>query len=189
MGEPARAKAAYEELLALPDNMVGEIVDGDLQATPRPAPRHAKAASTLGGDLSSAYDREIGGPRGPGGWWILDEPELHVDQDVLVPDVAGWRRDRMPELPDAPYFTLAPDWVCEVVSPATERIDRVRKKRIYARVGVVWLWIVNPIAETLEVLRRAGDLYEEVAVFSANEIASAPPFEETPLELSRWWGH
>ena len=121
-----RARATYEELADLPDNLVGEILDGDLYASPRPAIRHSRAASVLGNEVMTPFDREEGGSGGPGGWWFLDEPELHPKDDVLVPDLAGWRRSRLPVLPDAPFVSIAPDWVCEAISPATERIDRGR---------------------------------------------------------------
>ncbi|MCL2777658.1 MAG: Uma2 family endonuclease, partial [Polyangiaceae bacterium] len=99
--------ATYADLEALPPNMVGEILHGVLYAFPRPASRHARATSILGGELIAPFDR---GKGGPGGWILLDEPELHFGADVLVPDIAGWRRERMPEMPDAPWFALAPDW-------------------------------------------------------------------------------
>src|SRR3990172_8280474 len=145
MSTVTRRKAAtYEDLLAVPDHMVAEILDGDLFAFPRPGFRHARAASTLGGDLQSRFDHPPGGGDTPGGWWILDEPELHLREDIVVPDVAGWRRERVPLLPDAPWFDVAPDWVCEVLSPSTETVDRGRKLRIYAREEVSHLWLLNP---------------------------------------------
>lgn len=152
MSQPARARrpATYADLLAVPDHLVAEIVDGDLHTTPRPTPRHAVVSSGLGADLVGPFDRGRGGP---GGWWILDEPELHLGADVLAPDVAGWRRTRLPQIPAEAFFTLAPDWVCEVVAPATERLDRGSKLPIYAREGVAHLWLVNPIAETNEAYR------------------------------------
>jgi len=116
MADPARRRATYEELLAVPGHLVAEIVNGELVTSPRPAPRQARAASSLGGELHGPFDR---GRNGPGGWIILDEPELHLHGDVLGPDLAGWRRERMPELPEAAAFELAPDWACEVLSPAT----------------------------------------------------------------------
>lgn len=132
MGVPVttRRRATYEELCQVPDHKVAEILDGELIVTPRPALRHASASSGLGGLLWGPFQ---GGRSGPGGWWILDEPELHLADDILVPDLAGWRRERVPSIPDTAYMTLAPDWVCEVISPATERMDRSRKIRIYAR--------------------------------------------------------
>src|SRR5690606_30130204 len=123
---------------------------------PRPAAIHAVAASVLGGELSGPFHRGRGGP---GGWVILDEPELHLGGDVLVPDLAGWRRERMPEIPDAAGFELAPDWVCEVLSPSTEAVDRAQKVRLYAREGVAHVWLLNPRGRTLEVLALDGSGY------------------------------
>ncbi|MDR2154115.1 MAG: Uma2 family endonuclease, partial [Burkholderiaceae bacterium] len=118
---PLLKPATYEDLCALPPNRVGEIVRGVLYSHPRPASRHARSSSVLGGKLYPRFDE---GDGGPGGWWILDEPELHLGDDVLVPDLGGWRRERMPVFPDVAWFDLAPDWICEVLSPSTARLDR-----------------------------------------------------------------
>ena len=134
-------RATYDDVLNAPEHKVAEILDGELFLSPRPAPRHAVASSALGMAIGGVRSTGTGGP---GGWWILDEPELHFGDDVVVPDLAGWRRERMPAIPDAAFFTLAPDWVCEVLSPSTERIDRGRKLRIYAEAGVAHAWLVNP---------------------------------------------
>jgi hypothetical protein len=133
MNEPARHIARYEDILALPENLVGEIIAGELHTHPRPAPRHTRAYSALGYSIGGPFDGGIGGP---GGWWILDEPEIHLSEHVLVPDIAGWRRERMPELPETAWFELAPDWVCEILSPSTARTDRALKMPIYAAEGV-----------------------------------------------------
>jgi Uma2 family endonuclease len=127
---PRARPATYDDLIEVPDHLVAEIIDGELHTTPRPAPRYADASSGLGGALRGPFDRGRGGP---GGWRILDEPELHLGPDVLVPDLAGWRRERLPALPDEAYFTLAPDWVCEVLSPSTMALDRTRKLAVYVR--------------------------------------------------------
>jgi len=184
-GAPLGRKATYADIEALPENVVGEILDGELIVMPRPASRHALASSSLGGRLVPPF-QDGGG--GPGGWWILDEPELHVADDILVPDLAGWRRERMPTFPDVKFFTLAPDWICEVVSPSTERHDRSRKLRIYAREGVSHAWLVNPELRTLEVLRREGDFWLIVAVHENDAIARAEPFEAIELDLLPLWG-
>jgi len=126
---PPEKPATYQDLFDLPPNLVGEIVHGMLHTHPRPAPKHAHSSSMLGVDLGSFFHK---GSNGPGGWWILDEPELHLDDDILVPDLAGWRRERMPTLPDAAWFELAPDWVCEALSPGTMRFDRIQKMPIYS---------------------------------------------------------
>jgi len=159
VAEPKR-KATYDDVLAAPEHQVAEILDGELFLSPRPTARHATATSALGGDLSSAFHRPKGDPPRPGGWWIIDEPELHFGADVVVPDIAGWQRDRMRRIPDAAWLELAPDWLCETLSPSTARIDRTRKLAIYAREGVRHVWLVDPLARTLEVLaacRPMGD--------------------------------
>ena len=147
---PFDRPATYDDLVKVPDIQVAEIVDGELHASPRPAPRHARAGSLLGSRSQGRTASRLGGP---GGWWILDEPELHFGQNVLVPDLAGWRRTRMPRLPDTAFFPLAPDWVCEILSPSTALLDRAKKLAIYAREGVAYAWIVDPLAGTLEVMR------------------------------------
>ena len=145
-----KRRATYEDLMEVSDLKVAEILEGELYASPRPAVPHALATSVLGIEIGGPFQQGRGGP---GGWWILDEPELHLSQDVVVPDLAGWRRERMAALPDAPAIALAPDWVCEVLSPSTEAIDRVPKLRIYAREGVGHVWLINPVTRTLEALR------------------------------------
>lgn len=187
MAEPAQRLATYEDILQLPDNLVGEIIDGDLYASPRPASRHAAASSKMGGEIGQAYDRKPGGPKGPGGWWILDEPEIHLGPDIVVPDIAGWRRERMPTFPDVPYFALEPDWVCEIISPSTEKLDRVRKKRVYAREGIRYFWLINPLAQTLEVLKLVGGVWQDAGSYSGGEPVRAEPFQAIELDMARWW--
>jgi Uma2 family endonuclease len=179
-----KTRATYEDLLAVPDHKVAEILDGELFVSPRPAAPHARTASVLGVEIGSPFDRGRGGP---GGWWILDEPELHLGEDVLVPDLAGWRRERMSTVPNAAFFTLAPDWVCEVVSHSTEQIDRRRKQPIYAREGVSHLWFVNPLARTLEVYRRSPDGWLLAATHAGAEQVRAEPFDAVELELAALW--
>lgn len=181
---PGARSATYEDLLALPAHVVGEIVGGELIVSPRPAPRHAVATSVLGGELGPPYH---GGRGGPGGWWILDEPEVHLDADVLVPDLAGWRRARLPVVPETAYFTLAPDWICEVLSPATARLDRHKKMTIYARAGVAHAWLLDPVQRTLEVLRLTNNQWVIVSVHAGDEEVCAEPFEATSLALGRLW--
>ena len=185
MASPVKRRATYDDLRAVPAYNVAEIVDGELHASPRPASRHALATSRLGSDLGAPFDRGRGGP---GGWWVLDEPELHFGEDVLVPDLAGWRRERMPEFPDTAAFTLAPDWVCEVVSPGTERLDRAKKMPVYAREGVSHLWIVNPLARTLEVYRLAESRWLLLGTYEGSVRVRAEPFDAVELELGPLWG-
>lgn len=176
--------ATYADLEGLPANQVGEIVRGVLYAHPRPAARHARAASTLGEELGPPFNRGRGGP---GGWLILDEPELHLASDVLVPDLAGWRRERMPELPDVVAFELAPDWACEVLSASTAAVDRGEKLPVYARERVAHVWFVDPIAKTLEVLRLDGDSYRIVGTHHGDSVVRAEPFDAIALELGLLW--
>jgi Uma2 family endonuclease len=183
---PAQRRATYDDLLKVPDTLVAEILDGELFTSPRPASPHARASSVLRSELDP-FDRRIGGPGGPGGWWLLFEPELHLGADILVPDLAGWRRERMPVLQNVAYFELAPDWVCEVVSPSTARIDRVRKVPIYAREGVGHLWLVDPLQQTLEVFRLEGLHWVLVSTHGGAEAVRAAPFEALELDMGRWW--
>ena len=173
--------------MQVPDTKVAEIIDGELIVSPRPASPHANAASLLGVDVAGPFHRDPSDPAGPGGWWVLLEPELHFREDVVVPDWAGWRRSRMPVLTDVPFFTLAPDWVCEVVSPTTGRIDRSRKMRIYGEAGVPSLWLVDPLARTLEVYRREGDRWIVAAVHGGADVVRAEPFDAVELAIARWW--
>src|SRR5215831_12466506 len=147
MADAARSRATYDELRQVPSHLVAELIDGELVTSPRPASLHTKASSSLGGELYNPFQRGNGGP---GGWIILNQPELHLHGDVLVPDLSGWRRDRMPEMPDAAAFELPPDWVCEVLSPRTAVVDRTAKRRIYLREGVEYVWLVDPAEQTLE---------------------------------------
>ncbi|MCS6798223.1 MAG: Uma2 family endonuclease [Myxococcota bacterium] len=181
---PVKTTASYDDLRALPPHLVGQIIDGELYALPRPATAHALAASALASDLFDAFHR---GRRGPGGWIVLVEPELHLDRDVLVPDLAAWRRTRMPTLPEAPALELAPDWCCEVLSPSTRALDRVLKLRVYARHRVPHLWYVDPEARSVEVLRLEGAHYALVAAHVDDERVSAEPFNAVELELAPLW--
>ena len=179
-----KSNATYEDLVEVPDNLVAEIVDGDLHTSPRPAMQHALAATALGYVLGNPFHDGIGGP---GGWLILDEPELHLGDDVVVPDLAGWRRERMADVPEAPWTSLAPDWICEVASPSTERLDRIEKLRIYAREGVTHAWLVNPLSKMLEVFRRDGQVWTRVAAQGNVGPVRLEPFEAIEWELGRLW--
>jgi Uma2 family endonuclease len=181
---PFDRPATYDDLLQVPDIRVAEIVDGELHVSPRPAPRHAVAGADLGGSLVPPFHKGRGGP---GGWWILYEPELHLGRDVLVPDWAGWRRTRMPRVPDTAYFPLAPDWICEIVSPSTASLDRVKKLAVYAREGVAHAWLVDPDARTLEVLRLDGARWTILATHAGSESVRAEPFAEIELPLESLW--
>lgn len=179
-----RPAATYEDLLAVPDHLVAEILDGDLYTSPRPAPRHADASAGLGGALRGPFDRGRGGP---GGWRILGEPELHLGRDVIVPDLAGWRRERLPRLPDEAHFAIAPDWVCEVLSPSTAAMDRVKKLAIYARESVSHAWLVDPLAQMLEVFRLHDGRWTLVGTWAGTDSIRAEPFEALDLDLTLLW--
>jgi len=189
-GETVR-RATYADLEAVPANKVAELIRGMLHGTPRPAPKRANASSGLDGELRNPFHRGRGGP---GGWWILDEPEIHFPDptepgaiDAVVPDLAGWRRDRMPALPDTAYFTLAPDWVCEVLSPRTERTDRGVKRRIFRREGVGHYWLLSPTLRTLEVYRLEAGRWVEVDTWEGDAVVRAEPFEAIALPLAALW--
>lgn len=179
-------KATYQDVLDAPPHVVAEVIGGVLHTQPRPAARHATAASVLGEELGLPFRRGRGGP---GGWVILDEPELHLgaEPDILVPDLAGWRRERMPEVPDVAYFTLAPDWVCEVLSKLTEATDCAEKMPAYARERVGHLWLVDPGAKTLEVYRLEGPSYLVVHTWRDDARVRAEPFDAIELDLRLLW--
>ena len=185
MANPAKRHATYDDLLAVPEHLVAELIHGELYTYPRPALPHARATSRLGIDLGGPFDR---GKGGPGGWIILDEPELHLHGDVLVPDLAGLRRERVPEMPTTPAFELAPDWVCEVLSPATAAVDRTDKMGIYAREQVRHVWLVDPTIATLEVFRLLnGKTYEAIVAWRGDATVRAEPFDAIELELAAIW--
>jgi len=176
----------YEQLEALPDGLIGEILDGQLHTQPRPTGPHAYAASMLGADLAQPFDKGRGGP---GGWWIIDEPELHfrVDVEVDVPDIAGWRRERMPRLPEGHRFTVVPDWVCEVLSPSTESKDREIKMPIYARFGVAHAWLVDPRKRSLETYDLVDGTWQQRGRYSDQDAVRAAPFDAVTLALGDLW--
>ncbi len=184
MSVPAHKPATYDDLCALPPNRIGEIVHGVLHSHPRPASKHARASSAIGIKLGGPFDLGSGGP---GGWWIIDEPELHLDRHVLVPDLAGWRRERMPKYPDAAWFELVPDWACEILSPGTARLDRYEKMPIYAQSGVQHLWLVDPDLRTLEAYALKGGQWLLLGTHADQDVVRVPPFDAIELELSVLW--
>jgi Uma2 family endonuclease len=181
---PKPRPASYADIEALPPNMVGQILFGVLHAHPRPAPRHAAASSVIGAELYNPFQRGRGGP---GGWILLDEPELHLGAHVVVPDIAGWRRERLPRLPDAAFIETPPDWVCEVLSPSTARVDRTDKLAVYAAFEVAHAWYVDPAARTLEVLALTGGKWLIAAAFKDADAVAAPPFEAHSFALDVLW--
>ncbi len=178
------AGATYQDVLDAPEHRVAEVINGTLYTQPRPAGPHAHAASVLGMDIGSPFHRGRGGP---GGWIIVDEPELHFGEQILVPDLAGWRRERMEQYPEAAHVELAPDWVCEVLSPSTALKDRTLKLPIYADEGVHHVWLVNPIERSVEVFRLDGEGYRLATVAGGDTNARIEPFNAVELELSALW--
>lgn len=184
MSSPAQKPATYEDLLRVPAHLVAELIAGEIYTQPRPASPHAYAISELHTDVGSAFHRGRGGP---GGWVIIFEPELHLGSDVLVPDLAGWRRERMPQVPSVPYFELAPDWVCEAISPSTAARDRTLKLDVYRRERVRHLWFLDPDARTLEVMRLDGDGYRIASTHAEDAKIRAEPFDAIELDLALLW--
>jgi Uma2 family endonuclease len=182
---PLDRPATYDDLVKVPDIMVAEIVDGELHASPRPAPRHANVTSALASAVFAPYHHGRGGP---GGWLILFEPELHLGRNVLVPDLAGWRRSRMPRLPAEAHFSVAPDWVCEVLSPSTASTDRVDKLQAYFRAGVPHYWLLDPAEGTLEVYRRTDLAYALVLTAKRGQRVQPEPFDAEAFEVNELLG-
>lgn len=183
---PSRTAAMYPDLERVPEHMVGEIIAGELIVSPRPAGPHSLAESGLAGGLFP-FNQRARGPGGPGGWWILVEPELHLADDVVSPDVAGWRRERLAQGPVDAAFTVAPDWICEVLSASSAGRDRIQKMEIYLREKVVHVWLVDPLARTLEVFRRFEGNWLQVARLAGYRTIRAEPFDEVELDMGRWW--
>ena len=176
-------RATYRGVLNAPEHMVAEIIAGALHTNPRPAPLHAYASSKLGAKLENVV-----GHGGGGGWLIIDEPELHLQEDVIVPDLAGWRLQRMPTLPATAYFTLAPDWVCEVLSPSTRVLDRTQKRDIYAREGIPHLWFVAPEERSVEFFELRNGHWSLLETATGATEAALPPFADAPFNLGDLWG-
>ena len=185
MAARLREHATYEDLMKVPENMVAELIEGELYAWPRPAGPHTNAASVLGFLLGPPFQL---GQGGPGGWWIQDEPELHLGRNVLVPDLGGWRKERMPEIPKNHIYAIPPDWVCEVLSHSTARIDRAKKLPIYAHHGIGHAWIVDVEQQYLEVKRLVDGHWSDVAIFTGAEKVRAEPFDAIELDMTLVWG-
>ena len=178
------SRATYQDVLDAPAHRVAEIIEGTLYTHPRPAMPHALASSALGNDLGNPFQFGRGGP---GGWWIIFEPELHFGEDILVPDLAGWRRERMPDYPNAAYVTLPPDWVCEVLSDSTRKVDLHGKRPIYAREGVGHLWLVDPTDRTLEAFEFRSGQWVLIGSAKDDEPVSIPPFDAITFSLGDLW--
>ena len=177
-------RATYQDVLDAPAHLVAEIIDGTLSTHPRPAMPHARASSVLGRKIGGPFDDGAGGP---GGWWIIFEPELHLDDDIVVPDLAGWRRERMPEYPQTASVTLAPDWVCEVLSASTRRHDLHSKRPIYAQAGVRHLWLVDPTDRMLEAFELRDGQWVLIAMAKDDDPVSIRPFDAITFSLADLW--
>ncbi len=185
MADASHKPATYADLEAVPEHLVAEILFGHLVTHPRPVRRHGGAASVLGMAIGGPFQLKIGGP---GGWVFVGKPELHLGPHVLVPDIAGWRRERVTEPADLPHFEVAPDWACEVISPSTEKYDKGAKRQIYALYGVQHLWFVDPRARTLEVFERHGNNWLLThTVFDSDEVSAPPPFDALKFSLGLLW--
>lgn len=177
----------YGQLFALPENITGEILNGSLHTQPRPSGRHGLAESVLGMRIGLPFEF---GEGGPGGWWIITGPELHFirDQEVAVPDLAGWRRERMPHVPEDHRFEVVPDWLCEIVSPSTAQKDRIIKLPLYAQYGVSFVWIVDPLAQTLEAFELQQGRWLLIATLKGDDPVTVPPFDAVTFSLADLWG-
>lgn len=192
MADPGdkKRRATYQDVLDADERLVAEIIGGELRLSPRPGGPHTRVTSQLGGALVPPFDN---GDGGPGGWIILDEPELHVgaddDLEIVVPDLAGWRRERFDTAwLGGNYFTCAPDWVCEVLSTRTATNDRIEKLPLYARAGVQYAWLVHPVYRSLEVFRLTDERqWLSVATHVGDQVVRAVPFDAIELDLSRLW--
>ena len=185
MNVPAQKKATYDDLYGLPENMNGEIIDGELIASPRPSRRHGYTSASLTAKVIPEYQFREGG--GPGGWVIMDEPEISFGDNIIVPDIAGWKRERFPVEEDHNWISVVPDWVCEIVSPRSASIDRIRKMGLYAAHGVPYYWIIDPISKTLEVYENENSRWLVIGLFAGNDTVRVLPFHESEIDLSSLW--
>lgn len=186
MVELAKKKITYDDLFDIPENTTGEIVDGELFVTPRPSRKHTYAASALDKRIGASYQFAEGG--GPGGWVIIVEPEIKLGENILVPDLAGWKSGRFPFEEDTNWISVAPDWLCEVLSPRTASLDKTWKMPVYARHGVAWVWIIDPAMKTLDVYRlEPGGWWRLLASYGQNDRVRAEPFDQIELNLDDLW--
>jgi Uma2 family endonuclease len=186
MSPEAKKLATYNDILALPEHLIGEIINGELIVMPRPGLRHIRSATVLGSEIFDPFDRGRG--NGPGGWWILDEPEIHFGSNILVPDLAGWRKELVPNLPTSKaYFEIAPNWICEILSKKTAGVDRVKKLPIYAKAKVDHAWLINPDQKTLEIYLREEQKWVLLNSFGGDELIRAAPFDAVEINLGALW--
>ena len=182
MSEPARRLATWADLLATPDDgRVYEVLGGNLEAQPRPRPAHGRTQGLLCGELSGPFDRGRGGP---GGWWLVIEPDVELEpHETVVPDIAAWRRERMRVLPDERPIVVRPDWICEVASPSNRRRDRGVKADLYLRTGLPHYWIVDPEERTLEAFEARGGVWARLGAWSDGDSPRTPPFDAIELDV------
>ncbi|MDR3568906.1 MAG: Uma2 family endonuclease [Syntrophobacteraceae bacterium] len=186
MSHTASKKADYEDLFTIPDNMIGEIVNGKLIATPRPSSRHSHVAAVLSGKLIPPYRLGEGG--GPGGWILLYEPEIMLGEHLLVPDLAGWKKERFPRTTQSNWISISPDWVRELLSPGTARYDRIEKMAIYALQGVLHAWLIDPNLKTVEVFELdSSNRWVNRTAFTKKGKIRAAPFEQVEIDLDYLW--
>jgi len=185
--QTAQKHSLYDQLMELPETLTGEILNCQLHTQPRPSGPHALAGSSLGYELFGPFQKGRGGP---GGWWIIDEPEIHFIQDieVTVPDLAGWKRERMSVIPRGHRFEVVPDWICEIVSPSTESKDREIKMPLYGRYGVQYAWVIDPISRTLEAFKLVNGHWTKLADFSGEDLVAIAPFDAITISLGDLWG-
>ena len=179
-------KAGYKDVLDAPPHMVAQVIDGSLNLHPRPANWHAVSSTTLTMNLGMPFQKGAGGP---GGWVFVHEPELHLREDILVPDLVAWRKENYIERKRQAFLSTAPDWVCEFLSPSTSGLDKGPKSAIYAREGVSHLWLLDPFSRTLEAFIAAKAAWRRIANLQDDAEVSVPPFEETSFPLSELWEH
>ncbi len=185
MSEPAKKNRTYEDLHAIPENMLGEIINGKLVVTPRPGRKHGYVATTLIEQVGPAYH---GGRGGPGGWIFIVEPEIILGKHIMVPDVAGWKSGRFPREEETNPISAVPDWVCEILSsPKGELCDRSEKMPIYARYGIPHAWLINPTIQSLEAYRLEHGRWSTLGVFGERQRAPIEPFAEIELDLGEFW--
>ena len=177
-------KASYKDVLAAPPHMVAQVVDGSLHLHPRPVNWHGVSSTTLTMILGMPFQKGVGGP---GGWVFVHEPELHLGKDILVPDLAAWRKENYIERKYKAYYSTAPDWVCEFLSPSTRKLDEGSKSDIYAREGVSHLWLLDPVSRMLKAFVAVKAAWREIAHLRDNAEVSVPPFEEISFPLSELW--
>ncbi|MEM5787457.1 MAG: Uma2 family endonuclease [Syntrophobacteraceae bacterium] len=185
MSELAKEKATYEDLYKIPDNLIGEIIDGELIVTPRPSRKHVICTTALGALVTAPY--QFGQGNGPGGWIFAIEPEIGLGEQILVPDLAGWKRERFPVEEDHNWISAAPDWVCEILSPSTFRIDKVKKMPIYAHHGVAHIWLIDPVAMTMDAFGLESGRWVLLGSFAENDKVRAEPFQEIEIHLGTLW--